>query len=101
MDNQYLKPYLESSVFISWIKGEFNNGLDCKKTVDHILTLAKEGLYRIVTSSWTLAEVHKRKSGAELDDKKSKAILKYFEHDYIEIVEVTRARGEEAHMLAR
>ena len=101
MDNQYLKPYLESSVFIAWIKREFNNGIDCEKTVDHILTLAKDGLYRIVTSSWTLAEVHKRKKGSELDDKKSKAILKYFEHDYIDIVEVTRARGEEAHMLAR
>ena len=102
MANQYLRPYLESSVFISWINGEFTKGgIDCKKTVGHILKLAEEGLYKIYTSSWTLAEVHKRKNGSELDDKKSKAILKYFEHDYIQIIDVTRARGEEAHVLAR
>ena len=101
MADQYLKPYMESSVFISWINGESIKGTDCKKTVSHILNLAKQGLYKIVTSSWTLAEVYKRKSEPILDDKNSRAILKFFEHDYIEIIELTRTRGEEAHMLAR
>lgn len=101
MDNQYVKPYLESSVFIAWIRGEKIDGVDRKKVVDHILTLAEQGHYKIVTSTWTLAEVHKRKSGPVLSKKEDDRFLDWFEHDYILPVDVSRAIGEQANQLAR
>ena len=40
---QYRYPYLDSSVFIAWLKGEFVQGVDRKKVADHILGSAKRG----------------------------------------------------------
>jgi predicted nucleic acid-binding protein len=102
--NQYVKPYFESSVFIAWIKGTETfkrDGSSCKTVVDHIIKLAEQGVFRIVTSTWTLAEVHKRKKEIPLPEKQCKKLLAYFENDYIDLVDVTRAIGEQAHMLAR
>lgn len=103
MANQYSNPYIESSCFIAWIKGEVEpkRGIKWKDIMNHVLKLAEEGHYSIVTSSWTLAEVHKRKSGPVLDDSQDRKILKYFEHSWIQIIEVTRELGEQAHFLAR
>ena len=33
---QYRYPYLDSSVFIAWLKGEFVQGVDRKEVADHI-----------------------------------------------------------------
>ena len=101
MAEPYVKPYLESSCFIAWIKGEVREKIDRKKIVQHILKEAEQGKYRIITSSWTLAEVHKRKKGPVLEGKESAKILEFFEHDFFDIWELTRALGEEAHRLAR
>ena len=101
MTDQYRQPYLESSCFIAWIKGEVVEKIDRKKIVQHILKQAEQGRFRIITSSWTLAEVHKRKTGAVLDDKEGDKILDFFEHDFFGIAELTRALGEDAHRLAR
>lgn len=103
MANPYVKPYLESSAFIAWIKGEIfqRDGSNCTKVVGHILNQAKAGEYPVFTSTWTLAEVHKRKKEISLDEKQSRRILEYFEHDYIYLVDITRAIGEQGHMLAR
>ena len=103
MADQYTKPYIESSCFIAWIKGDVDKKrkIEWKKVLKHVLDLAQGGTYRIITSSWTLAEVHKRKSGPVLNNVQSKRILSYFEHEFIDIVEVTREIGESAHLLAR
>ena len=34
---QYRYPYLDSSVFIAWLKGEVVRGVDRKEVADHIL----------------------------------------------------------------
>lgn len=101
MANQYIKPYLESSCFIAWIKGEVDNGVDKRKIVQSILKNAQQGHYRIVTSAWTLAEVYKRKKGPILELKACTKILEFFEHSFIEMVDLDRERGEQAHILAR
>lgn len=101
MADQYKRPYLESSVFIAWIKDETINGINCKDVVQHVISLAEQGHYRITTSTWTLAEVHKRKSGPVLPKDKGERLLQYFENSYFALVDVTRAIGEEAHRLAR
>jgi hypothetical protein len=58
----YTRPYIDSSVWIGWVKGENVNGVDRKDVFEHILLLAERGDYKIYTSTATLAEVHKRKS---------------------------------------
>lgn len=42
---QYRYPYLDSSVFIAWLKGELVNGVDRKEVADHILGSAKRGTF--------------------------------------------------------
>ncbi|MFZ5451416.1 MAG: type II toxin-antitoxin system VapC family toxin [Thermodesulfobacteriota bacterium] len=103
MADQYQNPYLDSSVFIAWIKGEVVNGVDRKDIADHILGIAQKGSFKINISAFTLAEVHKKK-GAEspkLEPDEDELILAYFEHDFFNIIDVTRDIGEHANRLCR
>lgn len=54
---QYRYPYLDSSVFIAWMKREIADGIDRKRVADHILRAAEKGIYRICISALTIAEV--------------------------------------------
>ena len=101
MAEQYQKPYLDSSVFIAWLKGETVKGVDRGAIADHILTLAEDGQFKIHTSAITLAEVHKLRTSAKLSNDEDERILAYFEHDFIQIIDVDRAIGEEANRLCR
>jgi hypothetical protein len=86
--DQYKNPYLDSSVFIAWIKGEVVNGVDRQDIADHILGLAEKGSFKINISALTLAEVHKKR-GAEsprLEPDEDEMILAYFEHDFFNII---------------
>jgi len=98
---QYQKPYLDSSVFIAWLKGENVKGIDRGAIADHILTLAENGQFKIHTSAITLAEVHKLRTSPKLSNDEDERILAYFEHDFIQIIDVDRAIGEEANRLCR
>lgn len=75
MADQYQNPYLDSSVFITWIKGEEVNGVDRKDIVDHILGLAERGTFKVNISALTLAEVHKKKGSPRLDPDEDEKIL--------------------------
>jgi predicted nucleic acid-binding protein len=101
--DHYQNPYLDSSVFIAWIKGEVANGVDRKDIADHILGLAEKGTFRINTSAFTLAEVHKKKGSGlpKLDPAEDEVILAFFEHDFFNIIDVTREIGEHANQLCR
>lgn len=101
MADQYQNPYLDSSVFIAWIKGEVIEGVDRKDIADHILGLAERRIFKINTSTLTLAEVHKKR-GTEwprLEPDEDEMILAYFEHDFFNIIDVTRDIGEHANSL--
>ena len=63
MADLYQRPYLEASGFIALIRGEVRNGVDRARIISHILHQAEIGMYRIYTSAFTLAEVHKRRGG--------------------------------------
>jgi hypothetical protein len=65
----YKRPYVESSVFIAYIKGEVINGQDRKAVVDAILKAAEEGDFPICTSSLTIAKVFKTKNTTRLTGK--------------------------------
>lgn len=96
----YRKPYLESCVFIHWITGERP---ERQAIIQTVIDAAEEGQFPIVTASWTIVEVHKKKgfSTSELTDKQSSDVLPYFRESYIELVEVDRLVAERAHELCR
>ena len=98
---QYRYPYLDSSVFIAWLKGEFVKGVDRKEVADHILGSAERGTYRVCISALTLAEVHKKRGHERLTEDEDTEILRFFEHDYIDVVSVDRMIGEQAHLFCR
>ncbi len=101
MVDQYERPYLDSSVFVAWINNEVVRGIDRRAVADHILNLAERGAFRIHTSTLTLAEVHKLRGTSPLASRSDEAILAYFEHDFIQLVDVDRSIGEEANRLCR
>ena len=101
MADQYQKPYLDSSVFIAWLKGEEVKGVSRQEVADHILTQAENGQFKIHTSAITLAEVHKLRTGPKLSSEEDDRILAYFEHDFILIIDADRAIGEEANKICR
>ena len=98
---RYEKPYLDSSVFIAWLKGEVAKGVDRKQVAEHILRNAEHSLFRICISALTLAEVHKKREHVQLTDDEHTEILRFFEHEYIDVVSVDRMIGEEAHRFCR
>ncbi len=101
MAEEYTKPYLDSSVFIGWIKGEVIKGTDRGKMGKHILSLAQEGKFSIYTSTLTLAEVHKKRNQQKLTDPEDERTLAFFEHDFIKLIDVDRRVAEHANQLCR
>jgi predicted nucleic acid-binding protein len=100
----YKQPYLDSSVFIAFFKGK---EIDLKTNEDRapiarrILRDAEDGKYSVITSTLTIAEVHKRKGWDKLTETQSVDILDYLENDFITFVEVDRAIADAAHRICR
>ncbi len=101
MAERYLKPYLDSSVFIAWLKGEVVKGVRRGDIGAHILSQAEAGDFKIHTSAITLGEVHKLRSTPALADDQDERILAYFERDFIIVIDVDRGIGEQANRLCR
>lgn len=101
MPPRYKKPYFDSSVLISWLKGETIDGADRQRIVTDILTAAERGVFRVYTSTFTMAEVHKPRGQEPLAAKSSDTILRFFEHDFITLIDVDRRAGERAHRLCQ
>ena len=98
----YAAPYLDSAVFISWIKGdEFeDDGTDRADVAEHILLLAERGDYKVYISSLTLAEVYKPKGYDPLNPTQNQRFLDYVENEFFEMVIVDRDIGLEANRIA-
>lgn len=101
MAEVYRYPCLDSPVFIAWLKGEVIDGIDRKLIADQVFNLARRGVFRIVISSFVIAEVFKPRHFSPLSDTHSDDILAFFEQDFIDIVDVDRRVAGEAHRLAR
>lgn len=105
MADRYKKPYFDSSVFLAWIKKEIVDQVDRRASADHILTRAENGNIIIVTSTLTLAEVHKLRAGPITPTKENGSLLKtferYLEKDWIRLVDVDRKIGENANTFCR
>jgi predicted nucleic acid-binding protein len=98
---QYAKPYAESSFFIAWIEGEVVNGIDRGEVGRHILGMAQSGACKVHTSTWTMAEVHKRRHSPQLTADQDEKVLAFFEHDFVELIVLDREVGEAANRIAR
>lgn len=98
---QYGYPYLDSSVFIAWLKGAIVDGIDRKRVAEHILRAAESGVYRLCISALTIAEVHKKRGSKRLTEHEQTEMLRFFEHDYLDVVSVDRLIGEQAHLFCR
>jgi predicted nucleic acid-binding protein len=108
---QYKKPYLESSVFIAWIKGESIPQTDADGKVigheeraniaKHILSLAEAGQFHVYTSSITITEVHKGNSKAQPGTDPESKTIDFFRNHFFKIVDVDRSIAESAHRLCR
>ena len=99
----YRRPYVESPVFIAFIRGE-SKGDDhnCKAVVDTILKAAEDGDFAIFTSSLTIAEVFKNKrQGTQLTEEENQDLRPYFRESYIRLIEVDRDIAERANELCR
>jgi predicted nucleic acid-binding protein len=100
-------PYLDSSVFIAHIKQETlpaSGGLTRVQITRALLNGAAQGRFRIRTSFWTLAEVRRVRSAQEqltADELPTVNSLfaEYFEHRWIEPVELGREIAEKAQTL--
>jgi predicted nucleic acid-binding protein len=102
----YKKPYVESSVFIAFIKGEKNQGpkqdKDAKAILDSIIVAAQAGKFKLVTSSLTIVEVFKKKGEKQpLTQEQNQDLRPYFREEYIVLVEVNRSIGERANELCQ
>lgn len=101
MRSPYIKPYVESSVFIAFIKGEKSQGptrdWDARAIFDSIIDAARARKFRIITSALTIAEVHKYKKypkEQQVTQRQNEDLRPYFRQDYIQIVEIDREVGE-------
>jgi predicted nucleic acid-binding protein len=105
VSDPYKQPYVESSVFVAFIKGEVTQGpnhdQDAKKIFDSIIDAAKAGMFPIVTSALTIAEVFKNMKNPPLTDQQNEDLRPYFREDYIQIVEIDRDVGDRANELCR
>lgn len=107
--SQYVKPYFDSAVFISWLKDtdvgpSAPNGddqIDRHPISERVIVQAEDGIYPIVTSYLTMAEVFKKKGDGNqpLSDTQNGKIVKYFENEWIEWVPLERLIGEDANAL--
>jgi predicted nucleic acid-binding protein len=107
---QYKKPYLESSVFIAWIKGESipqtdaaGKEIGCENRAEiakHILSLAEAGQFHVYTSSITITEVHKGNNGKPASHSDSSTI-DFFRSGFFKVIDVDRTIAESAHRCCR
>lgn len=103
----YVRPYFDSAIFISWLKGDDDGPLADGTRGDRfpisrqVMLQAEQGVFPIVTSYFTMAEVFKKKGDGNqaLTDEQNGKIVKYFESEWIEWVPVERLIGEESNAL--
>lgn len=103
MADPFSRPYLDSSVFFALVKQEeiiCPGGLMRGEIVKHIFEDAESGKYTIFTSTATIAEVRRiRERSQPLDHAELQIIQEFFQHQFIQPIDVTREIAEKAQEL--
>jgi predicted nucleic acid-binding protein len=103
MADPFKKPYLDSSVFLALVKREeipCPGGLVRWQIAERILEDAASGEYNIFTSTATIAEVRRvRRQDQPLAPDELRLVQEFFQHEYIQTIDVTREIAEKAQEL--
>ncbi|MDQ3985032.1 MAG: type II toxin-antitoxin system VapC family toxin [Actinomycetota bacterium] len=100
------RPYLDSSVFIAWIKGEKvtkKDGTeeDRGEIATRILEDAEKGRFQVFCSTYVAVEVLKDKDRPKLSDDEMGKIDSYLQHEFIIWIELDLSLALHARDLAR
>ena len=98
---KYKQPCLDSSVFIAGLDGEICKGVKRAVVFRYILEKAKSGEFIIFIAAITLAEVYKTKKRAKSTDPLLDEFLELISEPFVEVIEVDRETGINAHKLCR
>ena len=65
--------------------------------------MGQSGVYRIYTATWTMAEVHKKRTvpAVTLSTENDLNVLALFEQEFFELIQLDREIGEDANRIAR
>jgi predicted nucleic acid-binding protein len=97
-ERQYLRPYVDTSVYLAAINNEYGRA----EVAREILDAANHGVIQIVASTFVVAEVIRpRWETANLPEEKEKIINEVFANKQISWVEVDYPLAVEARRLAR
>ena len=103
VNNRFLRPYLDSSVFFAWVKQEdipAAGGLPRWEIVGRIFREAEAGQYPIYTSVAAIAEVRRIQNQSEpLAAVELAQIRAFFQRSFIQTADVTREIAEKAQEL--
>lgn len=89
------KRYWDSDAFIGWLAREDDKVSECRA----VIRAAEEGKTMLITSALTLAEVLWLRGKPPIPAEDAETVQRFFEHDYIAVVDVDRAMAEEARKL--
>lgn len=82
--------YWDSNCFLGWLKNEPDKYKKCQAVIEK----AELGEIEIITSAFTLAEVLYLRKDVKIGPEQSGVIRKFFENEYILLVNVTREVAE-------
>jgi predicted nucleic acid-binding protein len=97
----YKKPCLDSSVFIGGLDGEICNGIKRGVVFRYIVEKATRKELTIFIAAITLAEVYKTKKRTKSTDPLLDEFLELISEPFVEVIEVDRETGINAHKLCR
>jgi predicted nucleic acid-binding protein len=87
--------YWDSNAFIGWLAEEPDKVEECRA----VIRVAEEGKTLLVTSALTLAEVLWLRGKPRIEADAAERVQRFFEHEYIAVVDVDRTMAEEARKL--
>jgi predicted nucleic acid-binding protein len=87
--------YWDSDIFLTWLNKEPGKYDKCRG----VMKEAEDGNLEIVTSALTIAEIIYLKGHPKITIERSNAICRFFESEYIKLVNVDRYVAESARTL--
>ncbi len=99
---RYLKPYIDSSVWLGWKNREMVKGVDRYAIFQSIWEAARRGDFKLYTSTMTFAEVYKLRHQAHAQPIATvKELLGDFEEPFVQVIELDREIGIRANEFCR
>ncbi len=87
--------YVDSDVFLGWLKKEPDKFEECRTVIKG----AEGGRVKLVTSSITLVEVIKLGPGREIPESSQQMVVDFFKHEWIVVRQLDRRIAEQARLL--